>query len=256
MAALAITSPTLAQSLDPATLRELAPGGRLRAAINFGNPVLAKRDPATGSPRGVSVELAQILAQQLGVPLDLVAYDAAGKVTEAAGSGAWDIAFLAIDPLRANDIAFTPPYVLIEGTYMVRMDSPLRRIEEVDRQGLRILVGRGSAYDLYLTRVIKNATLVRVASSALAITDFAAGSHDVAAGVRQPLVDFAQKNPGFRVMDGRFMAIEQAMGTPQGRPQASAYLKRFIEEMKSSGLIARVLKETGEHDAIVAPASN
>ena len=243
----------MAQTIDPAVRAELAPGGRLRAAINFGNSVLAKRDAATGAPRGVSVELARTLAERLGVPLDIVAYDAAGKVTDAARSGAWDIAFLAIDPLRANDIAFTTPYVLIEGTYMVRTDSPLRSVEEVDRSGLRISVGRGSAYDLFLTRAIKNATLVRVASSALAITDFAAGQSDVAAGVRQPLVEYALQNPGFRVMDGRFMAIEQAMGAPQGRPLAHAYLGRFIEEMKANGLVARVLLDTGERDAVVAP---
>lgn len=252
MALAAAATRASAQTIDPALRDQLAPGGRLRAAINFGNPVLAKRD-AAGAPRGISLDLARLLAGRLGVPLDIVAYDAAGKVTEAARSGAWDIAFLAIDPLRANDIAFTTPYVLIEGTYMVRGSSPLTRIDEVDRPGTRILVGRGSAYDLFLTRAIRQATLVRVPSSAQAIADFAKGEGDVAAGVRQPLVDHARTNPGFRVMEGRFMAIEQAMGTPQGRPRALAYLKVFVEEMKASGFVARALAESGEHDAVVAP---
>ena len=133
---------------------ELAPTGRLRAAINYGNPVLAQRGPG-GEPRGVSVDLARELARRAGVELEVVPFDAAGKVFEAAKSGSWDIAFLAVDPVRAADIAFTSPYVLIEGSYMVRQDSPLRAPGEVDREGVRVAVGRGSAYDLYLTRTLK-----------------------------------------------------------------------------------------------------
>ena len=131
-------------------IRELAPTGALRAAINFGNAVLARKDPATGEPKGVSAALARELATRLGLPVRFVPYDAAGKVTAAARTGVWDVAFLAIDPLRAADIAFTPPYVLIEGTYLVRSDSPLRAIGDFDREGIRIAVGEGSAYHLYL----------------------------------------------------------------------------------------------------------
>ena len=134
---------------------ELAPSGKLRAAINFGNPVLAQKDPATGEPSGVSVDLARELGRRLGVPVELVTFDAAGKVFDALKTGAWDVAFLAIDPARASEIAFTAPYVVIEGTYLVPADSPLRTIGDVDREGVRVAVGNKSAYDLYLTRTLK-----------------------------------------------------------------------------------------------------
>src|SRR6266851_7844279 len=145
----------MAQNVSPAIVKELAPTGKLRAAINFGNPVLAQKDPATGDARGVSVDLARELGRRLGLPVDLIAYDAAGKVVDAVKTGAWDVAFLAVDPDRAAEIAFTAPYVVIEGTYAVPADSPLRAIEDVDRNGVRIAVGAKSAYDLYLTRTLK-----------------------------------------------------------------------------------------------------
>lgn len=255
VACLALTALSArAAPVTPEVVKDLAPTGKLRAAINYGNPVLAQRDEGSGELRGVSVDLARELARRLGVEVALVPFDAAGKVTDAARTGAWDIAFLAVDPVRAADIAFTSPYVIIEGTYMVRQDSPLRAIDDVDREGVRIAVGRGSAYDLYLTRAIKRAALVREPTSAAAIETFAKGGVDVAAGVKQPLVTFANANAGFRVMEGRFMAIEQAMGTPQARPAALAYLQDFVEEMKASGFIAEALARSRQPDATVAPA--
>ncbi|MGD0263882.1 MAG: ABC transporter substrate-binding protein [Candidatus Methylomirabilota bacterium] len=234
-------------------IRELAPTGKLRAAINFGNPVLAQRDPATGEPRGATAALARELARRLGVPIEFVPYDAAGQVTAAARSGVWDIAFLAIDPARAVDIAFTPPYVLIEGTYLVRDESPLRAIDEFDREGVRIAVGDGSAYHLYLKRTLKKATLVAVRTSSDNVNYFLAERLEAAAGAKQPLVRFAAENPGVRVIEGRFMVIEQAMGTPQGRPEGARYLREYIEEMKASGFVARELERSGQTDAVVAP---
>jgi polar amino acid transport system substrate-binding protein len=142
-------------------IRELAPTGTLRAAINVGNPVLAQRDPRGGELSGVSVELARALGSELGVPVQLVTFDAAGKVVAALGSDAWDVAFLARDPTSAAEILFTPPYVLIEGTYLVRDEASFRSVEELDRPGIRIAVGKGAAYDLYLTRALKHAELVR-----------------------------------------------------------------------------------------------
>jgi len=240
-------------TVPPGARSELAPTGTLRAAINFGNPVLAQKDPATGEARGVSVDLARELGRRLGVPVVLVTFDAAGKVFAALKSGAWDVAFLAIDPARATEIAFTAPYVVIEGTYLVPADSPLRTIADVDRDGVRVAVGNKSAYDLYLTRTLKRAQLVRVPTSPEAIDVFLKDKLEVAAGVKQPLVQFAKTHPNVRVMDGRFMAIEQAMGTPKGREAGARYLRVFVEEMKASGFVAKGLEKSGQGDAAVAP---
>jgi polar amino acid transport system substrate-binding protein len=203
----------------------------------------------------VSVDLARELGRRLGLPVDLVAYDAAGKVVEAVKTGAWDVAFLAVDPERAGEIAFTAPYVVIEGTYAVPADSPLRAIEDVDRDGVRIAVGARSAYDLYLTRTLKHARLVRAPTSPAAIELFQREGLEAVAGVKQPLVQLAKSNPGVRVIEGRFMAIEQAMGTPRDRDSAARYLRPFVEEMKASGFVAAALERSGQRDATVAPAA-
>jgi polar amino acid transport system substrate-binding protein len=232
---------------------QLAPGGRLRVAINLGNTVLAQEGPAGGAPRGVSSELARELARRLGVPIDYVTFDAAGKVFDALKAGALDIVFLAIDPVRAEAIDFTGPYVMIEGVYLVPQDSGLRSVEDVDRAGVRVAVARGSAYDLYLTRALKHATLVRDQSGVQALGMFLRDRLEAAAGVRQPVVAFAQAHPQTRVIPGRFMAINQAMGTPRGRAAGLAYLHGFIEEMKASGFVARALAASGQAEAAVAP---
>ncbi len=232
---------------------ELAPTGPLRAAINYGNPVLAQKDPKTGEPRGVSVDLARELSWRLGVPLEIVPYDAAGKVTADAKSRVWDIAFVAIDPARAEEIAFTGPYVIIEGSYLVPAASALRTNEDVDREGVRIAVSNKSAYDLYLSRSLKRAQLVRAPSPPGSIDLFVKDKLEVLAGVRQPLLEFAKKNPGYRVIDGRFMVIEQAMGTPKDRERGAEYLRRFVEEAKANGLVAASLARSGVRDAAVAP---
>jgi len=234
----------------------LAPIGKLRAAINFGNPVLAQKDAATGEAKGVSVDLARELARRLGVPLEVVPFDAAGKVTDSATKGVWDIGFVAIDPLRAKDIAFTGPYVVIEGGYMVKKESPLKSVDEFDRKGLRIAVGNKSAYDLYLTRTIKNAELVRVPTSAGAMDEFQSRNLDAAAGVKQAMVRYADKNPAVRMIPGQFMVIEQAMAIPRGPGEAAlGYVKAYVEEQKASGFVARGLQRSGQTDAAVAPAS-
>jgi polar amino acid transport system substrate-binding protein len=253
LALLALLGACATTGAPPEAVKELAPTGKLRAAINYGNPVLAQRDPATGQPRGVSVDLARELGTRLGVPVELVTFDAAGKVSDALGSGAWDVAFLAIEPVRAAQITFTAPYVVIEGTYLVPVNSPLRSIGDVDRDGVRIAVGNKSAYDLYLSRTLKRAQLVRAPTSPGAVELFVKEKLEVAAGVRQPLVEFAKGNSGFRVMDGRFMAIEQAMGTPRGRDSGARYLREFVEEMKASGFVAAGLQRSGQGDAAVAP---
>ena len=242
-------------TVPPDVVKDLAPTAKLRAAINLGNSVLAQKDKASGALGGVTVDLARELARRAGVPVEFVPFEAAGKVFEALKAGAWDIAFLAIEPVRAAEIDFTPPYVIIEGTYMVPVDSSLRAIADVDRPGVRIAVGPGSAYDLYLTRTIKNATLVRAETGGgRAMIDlFQRDKLEAAAGVKQPLVEYAKTNPNVRVMDGRFMEIQQAMGTPKGRAAAARYLRSFVEEMKASGFVARELQASGQGEAAVAP---
>ncbi|HUQ73937.1 MAG TPA: ABC transporter substrate-binding protein [Burkholderiales bacterium] len=230
-------------------VRDLAPSGKLRAAINFGNTVLAQREPFGG----VSVDLARELARRLGVPVEFVTYDAAGKVTDDATKGVWDIAFVARDPQRAKDIEFTDAYVIIEGAYMVPANSALQKNEDVDRNGVRIAVGRGSAYDLWLSRNIKQATLVRAPTSPAAVELFAQDRLDVAAGVKQPLVEYARTHSDVRLLPGRFMVIEQAMATPRGRTAGARYLSTFVDEMKASGFVAASLQKSGQRDAAVAP---
>jgi polar amino acid transport system substrate-binding protein len=242
----------------PADVRKgLAPGGKLRAALNLGNSVLVQTDAATGLPKGVTPDLARELGRRLGVPVEFVTFDAAGKVFDAAKSGAWDIAFLAIEPVRAAEIEFTAPYVLIEGTYMVPADSPLHTIADVDRPGIRIAVGLGSAYDLYLSRTIKNATIVRATAGGGSemIELFVKDRLEVAAGVRQPLLAYAATHPEVRVMDGRFMDIRQAMGTPRGRTAGARYLAAFVEDMKASGFVAEALKRSNQSAAVAPPAA-
>jgi len=253
---LAATASALAQSaggVSPDVLADLAPGGKLRAAINFGNSVLVQKD-AAGNPKGITPDLARELGRRLGVPVELVTFDAAGKVFDAAKTGAWDIAFVAVEPVRAAEIEFSAPYVIIEGTYMVPKDSALKTIADVDRPGVRIAVGLKSAYDLYLTRTIKNATIVRAsAGGGKAMIDmFVNDKLEVAAGVKQPLLAYAKDHPEVRVMDGHFMEIQQAMGTPKGRMAGAEYLRAFVEEMKAAGFVAEALKRSNQ-TATVAP---
>jgi polar amino acid transport system substrate-binding protein len=231
---------------------ELGGTGTLRAAINFGNPILASRG-ADGEARGVSVDLAREAGRRLGLPVDLVLFASAGSVVDAVKARRVDLAFVAIDPVRGADMDYTAPYVIIEGAYLVRSDSPLRRNDEVDRAGTRIAVGRGSAYDLFLTREIKAATLVRAPTSPEVTDLFLTQRLDVAAGVKQQLESDARRVGGVRLLPGRFMVIEQAMGVPKGRAAAQAWLGAFIEEMKASGFVAEALQRHRIEGALVAP---
>jgi len=244
------------QAASPDITQDLAPTGNVRAAINLGNPVLAQRDADTGEVRGVSVDIARELSRRLNIPVEFVTFDAAGKVFAALQTGAWDVAFLAIDPKRAAEIEFTAPYVIIEGAYLVPVESPLRTNDDVDRPGVRIAVGNGSAYELYLSRTIKDAQIVRASTGAEAMAMFEREKLEVLAGVRSPLVKFAQARGDLRVMDGRFMVIEQAMGTPKGRTAGARYLRSMLEELKASGFVAAGLARSGQRDALVAPAAD
>jgi len=243
-------------SLPADLVAAFAPTGALRASINLGNPILAGTDPATGQARGVSVDLAAAFAQRLGVPLELLVFKTAGQSVEAVTNEQADIGFFAIDPLRGAGIGFTAAYVLIEGCYLVREDSPLQANDEVDRAGVRVVVGAGSAYDLFLGRELKHASLVRASSSQTVVDTFVAQRLDVAAGVKQQLEADAKRFAGHRLLPGRFMVIQQAMGVPKGRGEAArAALAAFVEEMKASGFVAQALARHGIEGASVAPAA-
>lgn len=240
--------------ISPSLQQAFAPTGSLRASINLGNPILAKRDPQSGQAVGVSVDLATGLAQQLGLALTLVVFDTAAESVKALAEDQADIGFFAIDPLRGQDIAFTAPYVLIEGAYMVRQDSPLRSNDEVDVAAHRVTVGQGSAYDLFLSRHLQHAQIVRAPSSPTVVDVFLQESLDVAAGVKQQLAADAQRLGGLRLLPGRFMVIEQAMGVAKRRgPEVAQCLSEYVAHMKASGRVAQALQQHGIQGAAVAP---
>lgn len=235
-------------------VRAFAPTGRLRASINTGNPILAAPDAAAGA-KGVSVDLARGFAERLGVPLELVVFDTAAKSVDAITQEQADIGFFAIDPKRGEGIHFTGPYVLIEGCYAVRSDSPLSANEQVDVAGSRVVVGQGSAYDLFLSRELKHAQILRAPSSPAVVDFFVEQNADVAAGVKQQLEADARRLGGLRLLPGHFMVIRQAMGCPRGRGEAAARaLSDYVEAMKASGFVAEALLRHGINGAAVAPA--
>ncbi len=243
-------------SIPREILSALVPTGKLRASINLGNPILANLD-AKGRPCGVSIDLARNFAQMLGVDVELLVFDSAMKSVAAVTQEQADFGFFAVDPARGEGIAFTAPYLLIEGAYLVRQESALIDNAEVDRAGHRVVVGKGSAYDLYLTRELKEAQIVRAPTSPAVIDTFIEEDAHVAAGVKQQLQADAARRSGLRLLPGRFMVIQQAMGLPKCRGEAAAStLRAFVEEMKASGFIARALQRHGIEGASVAPAQD
>lgn len=243
-------------TVQASLIQALAPEGKLRAVINLGNPILAQRDAQTGAPVGVSVDLSMELARRLGVEPELVVVEKAADSVAAVTEGRADVGFFAIDPARGAGIAFTAPYLLIEGAYLVRADSPLSVNEEVDRPGTRVVVGQGSAYDLYLSRELKHAEIVRAPSSPDVVPTFLAQGLDVAAGVKQQLEMDAVRQPGLRLLPGRFMVIQQAMGIAKPRgAEAAFWLSVFVEEMKASGFVAAALQRYRVEGVSVAPVA-
>jgi polar amino acid transport system substrate-binding protein len=232
-----------------AIAKDLAPTGTLRASINLGNPVLAQGTPAT--PTGVTVDITRELGSRLGVPVELVCFDAARKSFEAMSAGRADICFLAIEPAREAEVAFTAPYVVIEGVFAVPRDSVITTTADVDREGVRIGVNKGSAYDLFLSRTLQHASVVRGDEGVDVFRDLGL---EVVAGIRQPMAEFVNSHPGFRLIEGRFMEIQQAMGTTRTRgPETVRFLRAFIEELKASGFVAEALRRANQPDATVAP---
>jgi polar amino acid transport system substrate-binding protein len=239
----------------PAIRAAFTPTGKLRASINLGNPILAHAG-SDGRPAGVSVDMAVALATLLDAELELVAFDAAGKSVEAVAAGQADVGFFAIDPVRGADIAFTAPYVLIEGYYLVRNDSPITANAQVDVAANRVVVGKGSAYDLFLTRELKQAAIVRAPTSPTVVATFLREGAEVAAGVKQQLQADARNAGALRLLDQRFMLIQQAMGVPKARGAGAAeFLSAFVEQMKSAGIVAAALARHGVKGASVAPGA-
>jgi polar amino acid transport system substrate-binding protein len=255
---LGLAAPAVAQTVPPVTPQiaaSLAPTGRLKVGINFGNVVIAQKDPTTGAPRGVAVDIAHELGRRLGVPVDVVVYDAAGAMVAAQARDGWDVAFLGAEPERMAVLDFTAPYVVIEGTYLVRDASAWRSVAELDRPGVRIAAGLNSAYDLYLSRNLKAAALQRAPTSSAAIALFQSENLDAAAGVREALVDAAKATPGLRVLGDSYMQIGQAVAVPKGRPVGQAYLAALIEALKADGFVRAALDRSGQTGALVgAPA--
>jgi polar amino acid transport system substrate-binding protein len=237
----------------PAVRADLAPTGTLRAGINYGNFILATKDPASGESRGVAIDLTRELARRLGVSVAIVAYDSVATMVDAAKTGAWDIAFLGIDPARTGEIGFTAAYLQIEATYLVPAGSPLRAVADVDRDGVRVAAPARANYELFLGRSLKHAQLVRAESGDAAFRLLASGQVDALAGLRQGLIGLAEKLPGSRMLDGQFMAVQQAVGVPRGRDAGLAYLRGFVEDAKASGLVARAIERTGARGVSVAP---
>lgn len=228
---------------------DLAPTGTLRASINLGNPVLAQGTP--DAPSGITVDLAREIAARLGVPVELLCFDAARKSFEAMADGRADLCFLAVDPAREKEVAFTSPYVVIEGVYAVPRDAAITTVEEVDAPGVRIGVKEGSAYDLFLSRSLAHATVVRGEEG---VDVFRAEGLEAGAGIRQPMTAYAAAHEDVRLIEGRFMEIRQAVGTTVGRrPETVAFLRDTIEDLKTNGFVAASLRRAGQDPALLAP---
>ena len=222
-------------------MKDLTPTGKLRVGVNLSNFLLVQRNP-DGTIRGIVPDLAQELAKRLGVAAELRKYEKVGDVADGAKKGEWDVAFIGAEPQRAAEIDFTAPYVEIEATYLVPAGSPIRTLADVDRKGVRIAVAERSAYHLWLERNIKHATLVTAAGIEASYQVFVKDKLEVLAGLKPRLMEDVAKLPGAKILEGRFTAVQQAIGTPKGRPEGAAYLRKFAEDIKSSGLVAQLIE--------------
>jgi polar amino acid transport system substrate-binding protein len=237
--------------ISPAVRSELAPNGRLRVGINYGNFLLVTRH-SDKEYTGIAVDLGRELGKRLGVPVELVAFATAGKLADAVKEGAWDVAFLGNEPQRAGDIAFSPPYLEIEAGYLVPAGSPIKTIADVDRKGVRIAVAVNSAYDLYLARNLKHATRVPVQGIQASYDIFVKDKLEVLSGLKPRLMADAETLPGSRVLEGRFTVVQQSVGTPQGRLAAAKYLGEFAKDVKASGFVAQAIARHAVRGVTVA----
>ena len=231
----------MAYSVPPDTQRDIAPTGKLRVGLNYGNFLLVLKDKPDGTPQGIAPDLARELAKRLEMGVEFVKFDAAGKLADGVKSGAWDVAFLGNEPQRAAEIAFSPAYLEIPVTYLVPAGSPIKTLAEVDRKGVRIAVADKSAYHLFMMRELKNAELVSADGIEGSYKLFVDSKLDALAGLKPRLLTDQQKNPGSRILEGQLTAVQQSIGTPKSRESAARYLKEFAEDVKKSGLVAELI---------------
>ena len=234
-------------------LQDIAPTGTLRVGLNYQNFLLVLKDAPDGTPRGIAPDLGRELARRLGVPVEFVPYENAGRLADSVGEGRWDVAFLGSEPSRASTIAFSAAYLEIPVTFLVPPGSPIRTVAEVDREGVRIAVSEKSAYDLYLTRTLKHAKLVRVDGIPASFERFRDDKLEALGGLKPQLVADQQKLPGSRVLEGQVTGVQQSIGTPRARTQAAAFLREFVEDIKASGLVGRTIEANGVRGVAVAP---
>jgi polar amino acid transport system substrate-binding protein len=239
--------------MTPEIKAQLAPHGVLRAAINMGNFLLVTGRSANGDPTGVSPDMARLIADALGVPVQYVQYAKPGELADDAGKDLWDIGNIGAEPARAEKIAFTAAYAEIEATYMVPAGSRLKTIADVDKPGVRIAVSARSAYDLWLERNIKHATVERATGLDAALNLFLNGGFDALAGLRPGLLSDVKKMPGAVILPGQFTAVQQAVGTARSNAAAAAWLHTFVEEAKASGQVAKFIAEHKVNGLSVAP---
>ncbi len=244
--------PATTPPISPAARAELTPTGKLRAGINFQNQLLTTLGP-NGEQGGVAVEFAHELARRLAVPLEIIPYKSAGALADSVSTGAWEISVLGDEPERAKVIAFATPLTEIEATYLVPAGSPIRSVGEVDRPGIRIVSPAKSAYDLYLSRTIKNAQLVQIEGGKAAKEHFVKEKLEALAGLRPGLLELAPTLPGSRILDGNFTVVRHTVGMPRGRDAAAAYLRDLVEDVKASGLVAKWIAKSGVKGLSVAP---
>jgi len=241
-------------SVSPQARSELAPTGKLRVALNYGNPLFAKRE-ASGEGSGIAIDLARELGRRIGTPVEFIAFDSGGQMTAGLMKGGWDVAVMAYEPAREAEVAFAGAFAEVDSTYLVPTGSPLRNAAEVDREGVRIAVSAGGGNDLFLSRTIKRAQLVRATGSAATLKMFVADKLEAFAGLKPTLIELSAKMPGTRVLDGRYTVIPYSVGTPRGRDAGNRYLRDFIEEAKASGRVAQSIKQNGVRGVSVAPAA-
>lgn len=232
---------------------ELTPTGKLRVGINYGNFLLVTSGPNAREPRGPAPDLARELGRRLDVPVEFAQFDTAGKLADAVKAGAWDVAFLGAEPQRADEIAFTAAYLEIPATYLVPPGSPIRSVQEVDREGVRIAVAERAAYELYLTRNVKHAKLVYAQGIDGSFQTFVDNKLEALAGLKPRLITDVHRIPGARLLEGQFTAVQQAIGTPKSRAAAAAYLRQFVEDAKASGFVAAAIERNGVQGVSVAP---
>ena len=248
-----ITSCAMTHPVSPSARSELAPAATLRVGINYGNFLLVTNYVPGAEPRGVAPDLGRELGRRLGVPIEFVVFDSAGKLADAGKAGAWDVAFLGNEPQRANEIAFTGAYLEIPVTYLVPAGSFIHAVADVDREGVRVAVAEKSAYDLFLTRNLEHAQLVRAEGIEGSYQLFVEKKLEALAGLKPRLVSDADRLPGSRVLEGQCTSVKQSIGTPKGRDAGAQYLREFVEDVKASGFVARSIAKNAVRGVSVAP---